>query len=218
MEDLLKTVTAFISQHGAWAAPAVGLLAFGESLAFLGLFIPATPLLIVIGGLIASHLLSGWPILGCAIIGTVMGDWISYRVGQHLGHKIFYRWPLSRHQRSVAHARLFFGRHGFLSVFLGRFLGPLRVTIPLVAGVMRMQRRTFLIADTTSAVLWVSALLAIGYITAPTVATVALDARGIAIAGTAALILLALSIGMAAHRFGTDQARWRPKRILKSGT
>jgi membrane protein DedA with SNARE-associated domain len=45
-----------------WAAPVVFALAFGESLAFISLLIPAWAALIGIGVLIASGNLSFWPI------------------------------------------------------------------------------------------------------------------------------------------------------------
>ena len=48
------------------------------------------------------------------------------------------RWPLKQQRTAVARARLFFYRYGFASVLIGRFLGPIRSTIPTVAGVMGM--------------------------------------------------------------------------------
>jgi membrane protein DedA with SNARE-associated domain len=63
----------------------------------------------------------------------------------------------------VARARLFFRRFGFASIFLGRFLGPVRATVPLVAGVLRMDHRLFQLANIGSAILWVPLLFAPGY-------------------------------------------------------
>lgn len=63
----------------------------------------------------------------------------------------------------VARARLFFGWFGFASIFPGRFLGPIRATVPLVAGVLRMDHRLFQLANVGSAILWVPLLFAPGY-------------------------------------------------------
>lgn len=163
MDDLIPRATAFIAQHGMWAGPIVGLLAFGESLALVGLFIPATALMIAVGGLIGMGAVEPLWIIGWAIVGACLGDWISYALGRRIGPSVYRRWPLNRHRQMVARARLFFRRYGFLSIFTGRFLGPVRATIPLVAGVMDMQHRRFQIANVTSAILWVPVMFAPGY-------------------------------------------------------
>jgi membrane protein DedA with SNARE-associated domain len=164
VEDLIAGVTAFIGTHGAWAGPTLGLLCFGESLALVGLFIPATTLMIAVGGLIGAGTLEPLPLLIWSMGGSLLGDWLSYAVGRRIGPSIYRRWPLNRHRPMVARTRLFFRRFGFASVFLGRFLGPIRATIPLVAGVVRMESRPFQLANIASAILWVPALLAPGFV------------------------------------------------------
>lgn len=163
MEELIARATEIISEHGAWAGPIVGILAFGESLAVIGLFIPATALMIAVGGLLGAGSIDPVPVLACAALGAILGDWVSYRIGRRIGPSIYRRWPLNRHRSMVARARLFFRRYGFVSIFLGRFLGPIRATIPLVAGVMEMDQRRFQLANVTSALLWVPVIFAPGY-------------------------------------------------------
>lgn len=166
VEELIARATALITEHGMWAAPIVGLLAFGESLAIVGLLIPATALMIATGGLLGTGVISPIPVLSCAIIGAILGDWISYSIGRRIGPSVYRRWPLNRHRSTVARARLFFRRYGFVAIFVGRFLGPIRSTIPLVAGVMEMDRRKFQLANITSAILWVPVMFAPGYLAA----------------------------------------------------
>jgi len=164
VDELIPRATAFIAQHGAWAGPVVGLLAFGESLAIVGLFIPATALMVAVGGLIGTGVVDPFWIMGWAIVGAAIGDWISYALGRRIGPAAYRRWPLNRHRQMVARTRLFFRRYGFLSIFVGRFLGPIRATVPLVAGVMDMDRRRFQIANISSAALWVPVMFAPGYL------------------------------------------------------
>ena len=172
MDELIPRATAFIAQHGMWAGPIVGVLAFGESLAVVGLFIPATALMIAVGGLIGMGAVEPLWIIGWAIVGACLGDWMSYALGRRIGPSVYRRWPLNRHRQMVARARLFFRRYGFLSIFAGRFLGPVRATIPLVAGVMDMQHRRFQIANVTSAILWVPVMFAPGYFAVKTLGSV----------------------------------------------
>lgn len=172
MEDLIARATVFITQHGMWAGPIVGLLAFGESLALVGLFIPATALMIAVGGLLGAGVLEPLPVLLCAMTGAVLGDWVSYTLGRRIGPSVYRRWPLKRHRQMVARARLFFRRYGFAAIFIGRFLGPIRATIPLVAGVMDMDHRRFQLANISSAILWVPVTFAPGYFAARSLGSV----------------------------------------------
>ena len=164
MEELIADITAFIAEHGVWAGPIIGLLAFGESLAVIGLFMPATALMIAIGGLIGAGTVDPFAVVAWAAGGAILGDWLSYSIGRRIGPSVYRRWPLNRHRPGVARARLFFRRYGFAAIFLGRFLGPIRATIPLVAGVMEMGRRRFQLANVTSAILWVPVMFAPGYV------------------------------------------------------
>ena len=164
MDGVLDGLLALVSAHNALAGPAVGTLAFMESLIVIGMFVPAVALMIGVGGLMATGVLDPAPVLFWAVLGSVLGDWLSYRLGRRIGPSVYRRWPLSGHRQEIAFARLFFRRYGFVSVLLGRFFGPVRATVPLVAGVVRMNHRSFQCANVLSAILWVPAMLAPGYL------------------------------------------------------
>lgn len=166
MEEGVARVAEWISNNAALAAPVIGLLAFGESLVVIGMFIPATALMVAVGGLIGTGTLAPFPVLACAICGAALGDWLSYLLGRRIGPSVYRRWPLRDHRTAVARARLFFRRYGIVSIFLGRFFGPVRATVPLVAGVMGMKSRPFQIANVSSAIVWVPVLFAPGYLAA----------------------------------------------------
>lgn len=191
MDDFVESVARFLVSHRGWAGPTIGLLVFLESLAVVGLLVPATTIVIMTGGFLASGLIAPAPVIFWSVVGAVAGDWVSYAVGHRIGPAAYRSWPLNRQRRSVAKARLFFHRFGFVSVFFGRFIGPLRATVPLVAGVMQMDRRTFQAANATSAVLWVLLLLAPGY----------LAARNLGLGGMDAGDTLLLGAGLASAAF-----------------
>ncbi len=218
MDDLIPRATAFIAQHGIWAGPIVGLLAFGESLAVVGLLVPATAMMIAVGGLIGAGVVDPIPIIAWAVVGAVVGDWISYSIGRRIGPAAYRRWPLNRHRPMVARARLFFRRYGFLSIFAGRFLGPIRATIPLVAGVMEMDRRRFQLANVASALLWVPVMFAPGYFAVKNMGSIGhvteahLLGIGVAIA---ALTVGGSAIG--ARVLGASKRRRSRRRIVSGG-
>lgn len=166
MEALLATTEAFIREHQAWAGLVVGFIAFGESIVILGLLIPATALMLLIGGLAGSGIVEPGPVVIGAIIGAILGDVVSYWMGQFLGPRVVHKWPLRRYRERVAKVRLFFRKYGFMAVFFGRFFGPLRSTVPLVAGMMRMNQLRFQIANIASGIIWAPLLLAPGWVTA----------------------------------------------------
>lgn len=166
MENYIEQIGAFIQAHHEWAGPMTFLLTLGESMVVLGLFIPATALLLLTGGLIGAGTLAPWSIVCWGIAGAIVGDALSYVLGRWMGPGVLHRWPLNRQRRAVAQARLFFRRYGFASVVIGRFLGPLRSTVPTVAGVMGLKPWRFQAANVLSAVLWVPLMLAPGYFTA----------------------------------------------------
>lgn len=188
MDETLARLLALISANAAMAGPIIGLIAFVESLLVVGMLVPAIPLMMAIGGLVATGVLDLSTVLFWAILGAVLGDWVSYLLSIWIGPSIYRRKPLCNHKSAVAQARLFFWRYGFGAVFLGRFFGPVRATIPLVAGVMRMNHRKFQLANVFSAIVWVPAMLAPGYL-----AGSALPLQNLT-GGQISLILLALLI------------------------
>ena len=80
------------------AGPIVFVLAFGESLAFVSLLLPATAILFGIGALIGATGIGFWPIWLAATLGAVLGDALSYWLGHHYKREIAGIWPLSRRE------------------------------------------------------------------------------------------------------------------------
>lgn len=164
MDQYIEYASTFIQANQEWAGLILGLLTMGESLLIIGLAIPATALLMLVGGLVGSGTLEPVPIIAWGIAGAVLGDAISYYIGHLLGPKIVHSWPLNKQRRAVARARLFFYKYGMLTIFAGRFLGPLRSVVPSVAGVMRMPHWRFQLANIASGVIWVPVMLLPGYL------------------------------------------------------
>ncbi|MBV9347810.1 MAG: DedA family protein [Pseudolabrys sp.] len=156
-------VVDFVRTHQSWAVPIVFVLAFGESLAFVSLLLPATVALIGIGGLIGASGISFVPIFVAAGIGAALGDWLSYWIGERFKEPIGHVWPLSKYPGLIPRGHAFVERFGFYAIFLGRFFGPLRAIVPLVAGILTMPFWLFQIANVTSAFLWSGVVLGAGW-------------------------------------------------------
>jgi membrane protein DedA with SNARE-associated domain len=158
----VEQVIAFVRDNAAWAPPVVFALAFGESLAFISLLIPAWSALVAIGALIGSSDISFWPVWIAAALGAALGDWLSYWIGLKLEYSVAHMWPLSRHPNLIPRAEAFVKKWGILGIFIGRFFGPLRAAVPLVAGIFEMPYWRFQFANVTSALVWAAVLLTLG--------------------------------------------------------
>ena len=162
IEQYTDALVEFIRVHEVWAAPIVGALAFAESLAFISLLVPAWSILIAIGALIGGSGISLWPILVAAAVGAALGDWLSYWVGLKVGPAVANVWPLSRHPELIPRGEKFVKMWGALAIFIGRFFGPLRASVPLAAGIFAMPFWPFQAANFASAFVWAAMLLTIG--------------------------------------------------------
>ena len=162
IDSYFHQIVEFVRVHEAWAAPIVFWLAFGESLAFISLLIPAWGALVAIGYLIGPSGINFWPVWIAGSLGAACGDWLSYWVGVKLGPPVAHVWPLSRHPELLPRGVRFMKRWGIPGIFIGRFFGPLRAAVPLVAGILAMPYWQFQIANFTSAFVWAAVLLELG--------------------------------------------------------
>lgn len=156
----------FIARHQAWAGVVMGVFTFIESLVLVGAFVPATPLMVVAGGLIAAGVLDPFSVLSFCTLGCVLGDAVSFEIGRKLGGRALYAPMFASQRRNIARVRLITRRYGGASILIGRFFGPLRAFVPTAAGMARMPRSRFQRANIVSAVIWVPIMLTPGYFAA----------------------------------------------------
>jgi membrane protein DedA with SNARE-associated domain len=164
VQDVMTNLIAFVKAHEVWAVPLAFLFAFIKSLAFVSLVIPGTAALLAIGAVIGASDIAFVPIWLAINIGAALGDWVSYEIGHRFDRAATSVWPLSRHPDVIPRAEAFFRRWGALSIVGCRFFGPLRATVPLIAGIFHMPKTSFQIANWSSAFLWAAALLMPGTI------------------------------------------------------
>lgn len=150
----IEPLTTWLNQHPNWAGIITFLISFSESLAIVGSVVPGSITMTAIGMLIGSSVIPALPTFTCAVLGAIGGDSASYYLGYYYRDQISEYWPFSKYPHIIESGKVFFNQHGGKSVFLGRFLGPLRSIIPMIAGMMHMPNSKFLTANITSAILW----------------------------------------------------------------
>ncbi|MCF6354582.1 MAG: VTT domain-containing protein [Candidatus Polarisedimenticolaceae bacterium] len=154
MTELLQQLLDWIALHPVWAGIVIFLVAMCESLAVIGMLVPGAAMMIGFGALISTGTLEFWPTCAWAIAGAIVGDGLSFMLGHHYREQLTRVWPFSRHPKSLERGIRFFQRYGGKSVVIGRFIGPTRAIIPMVAGMMGMPANRFLMANVFSALLW----------------------------------------------------------------
>lgn len=199
MEELLGHIFDWVSANPGWAYITVFLIAMGESLAIIGMAIPGVVSLMGAGALIAAGAIAFWPAFLSATAGAIVGDGLSYSLGRHFDQHIREIWPFSRYPDQLAGGVRFFDRYGGWSVAIGRFMGPSRAIIPLVAGMLRMPPRRFYVANISSAIAQTFAFFIPGMVFGASMKLAAEAGLRLAILGIALVIGLWL-VGWIAHR------------------
>jgi len=151
---MTDSLLQIIQQHIFWAWLIIFLIAFAESMAIVGLFVPGWAFLVGVGGMIGADLIGFYPVVIAAYLGAVAGESLSFYLGIYYKPQIL-AWPyLSKHKKWLHKSEDFFEKHGGKGVFFGRFIGPVRAFIPLVAGLSGMSRKVFFWVNMSSALIW----------------------------------------------------------------
>lgn len=161
----LDTLTAWLAAHPHWLGLAVFLLAFGECLAIVGLLIPGTVLLFAVAVLAGNGALPLWETLLLGFVGGMLGDLCSYALGRRFHQNIRGLPVLRDHPQWLASAEQHFERYGVISLLAGRFIGPLRPMLPMVAGMLDMPFGRFTAVSLLAGSGWAVAYLLPGWAT-----------------------------------------------------
>ena len=161
----LDSVTSWLTTNPQWLGLAVFIVACVECLAIAGIIVPGTVLLFAIAVLAGSGALSLGQTLLLGFLGGLLGDMLSYALGRRF-HQNIRRLPLLRtHPEWMTGAENYFQRYGIVSLIVGRFIGPLRPMLPMVAGMCDMPLPRFILVSLLAGAGWSVAYLLPGWAT-----------------------------------------------------
>jgi membrane-associated protein len=143
----------------------MSLIIFAETGLFFGFFLPGDSLLVTAGLLSSQGLPLNVYVLGSLLnVAAIVGDNTNYWVGRLTGPRIFRRdESLFFRRRHVERAHEFYERYGAKTIVLARFMPIIRTFAPLVAGVARMDYRTFLTFSILGGTAWIWSMVLLGY-------------------------------------------------------
>jgi len=158
-EHLLELIQGYQNYLGL----IVLVVAFFESFVLIGFFIPGSLVLFSVGTLIAPANLDMFVIILCNYLGAVMGYQSSFLIGRFFRQPLKHSFLYKQHRELFGQGEKIFQKYDGISVALGRFFGPLRATVPTVAGMLGMQSRLFFIINLLSALIWAPLYILSGF-------------------------------------------------------
>ncbi len=152
--DQIQSYLDYFGNHPNWAIAVVFLIAMGEALLVIGLFVPSTAVLIGAGALVGTGKLPFWPVMIATTIGCITGDQLSYWAGRMFGDRLRNLWPLKNYPHLLAKGEDYVKNHGGVSIALGRFVPGIKSVVPGIAGMFGMGQMFFLSINVVSGIAW----------------------------------------------------------------
>lgn len=159
MSDIVSPLLQWLNANPHYAGLVTFVISAAESVAIIGTIVPGSIMMTALGALAGAGVIPLWATIIWAILGAIVGDGISYWIGHYFKDRLRKIWPFNRNPHLLLKGETFFLKYGSMSVFIGRFVGPVRALVPLVAGMLGMKPLQFTIANVTSAIFWAPAYM-----------------------------------------------------------
>jgi membrane-associated protein len=142
----------------------IGLVIFAETGLLFGVVLPGDTLLFPAGIFAATGKLELLPLLATVYAASFVGNNVGYEFGKRAGPKLFKKEDsLIFHKDQLLKATAFYEKHGGKALVVARFLPGVRTLAPIVAGMGKMNKKSFMVYNAFAAVLWGSTAVLLGY-------------------------------------------------------
>lgn len=149
-------------------------IVFAETGLFAGFFLPGDSLLFL-AGIYSGELMGtlfnvesdflnvvilALLVAGAGIVGNTFGYWFGAKSGNYLYNKKDTFWFKKKY---LYQSHDFFEKHGGRAIVFARFLPIIRTFAPIIAGVVKMDRKKFMLYNIISSILWAFTLIFSGH-------------------------------------------------------
>lgn len=149
-------------------------IVFAETGLFAGFFLPGDSLLFLAGiyskelmatlftieGDFFNVLLLSVLVAIAGIVGNTFGYWFGARSGSYLYTREDSFWFKKKY---LVQSHEFFEKHGGRAIIFARFLPVIRTFAPIIAGIVKMDRKKFMLYNIISSFLWACTLIFAGH-------------------------------------------------------
>jgi membrane protein DedA with SNARE-associated domain/membrane-associated phospholipid phosphatase len=194
---------------GNWSYALVGLLAFLETGAFVGLVFPGETAVIIGGALAGQGENSVELMIAVVWFCAWAGDTVSFVLGAKLGRDFVLRHgsKLRITPERFAQVEAYFERHGGKTILIGRFIGLVRALAPFIAGSSGMPYRAFLPYSVLGTGLWAAGFTLLGYLISENInRATELASRGLFVFGLVVGVVVAIVLAVRYLRVAENRA------------
>ncbi len=161
----------YIENGGLWL---LLLVVFAETGLFFGFFLPGDSLLFVAGIYSAplaaqifqsqNEWLNLFIIFSFISTAGIIGNYVGYTIGKNVGPAM-YDWKENMFfkKKYLIQAQEFYEKHGGRAIVIARFIPIVRTFAPIVAGIVRMEKKKFVYFNIVGSLAWVASMLCAGH-------------------------------------------------------
>lgn len=141
------------------------LIVFAETGLVVTPFLPGDSLLFAVGAVSKTTNLNFWFSYSTLLVAAILGDTVNYWIGNKIGPRVFAKENSRVFKKEyLEKTQEFYEKHGGKTIILARFVPIVRTFAPFVAGVGTMKYSTFISYNVVGAFIWVTSLMALGYL------------------------------------------------------
>ncbi|TDR23452.1 DedA family protein [Marinicella litoralis] len=203
----VKDIYDWIQANPNWTGILIFLFAFTESLLLVGIIFPGAAFLVSLGALIGLGVLDFYTAWLWASMGGFLGDGISFWIGHKYKQNLLKVWPIYKFPELIEKGQAFFQKYGGVSVFIGRFVGPVRPIIPAIAGMMGMNVKRYIVISLVASILWAPFYLLPGMLFGSAMETMA----KVAVKMSVLVLVLVVSVWVVYWLINLVYKLWVPK-------
>lgn len=207
LQDLLDDVSTTL---GSWTYLLIGVFAFLETGAFVGLVAPGETVVILGGAVAGQGATSLYLTIAIVWASAWAGDSVSFMIGRRLGRGFVVRHGprLRITPERFARVEAYFARHGGKTILIGRFVGLVRALAPFIAGSSGMRYGQFVPYSILGTGLWSACFSLLGYFAARSLDRAAeLAGRGTFLFGTVVVTVVVIVVAVRFLREHDNRAR-----------